>query len=145
MRNKKKILKFLIPVEANLNNFPTKVLLSKYQLNEYQELMEACQIGDMVRFEQTLQVNMDHFVQGGVYMVVDRLRHLTLRNLVKKVALVVQREADMQVNSKPNIIRLEYIYNILKEWDSMLDLDEVECLLANLIHLGKIRAYISHE
>lgn len=99
----------------------------------------------MVRFEQTLEQNMDNFVQGGIYMIVDRLRHLTLRNLVKKVALVVQREADMQVNSKPNIIRLEYIYNILKDWDPMLDLDEVECLLANLIHLGKIRGYISHE
>ena len=27
----------------------------------------------------------------------------------------------------------------------MLDLDEVECLLANLIHLGYIKGYISHE
>ena len=38
---------------------------------------------------------MDNFVYGGVYMVLERLRHLTLRNLVKKVALAVQREPDL--------------------------------------------------
>ena len=43
------------------------------------------------------------------------------------------------------MIQLELIYNILKEWDSNLDLDEVECLLANLIHIGLVRGYISHE
>jgi len=40
---------------------------------------------------------MDYFVYGGVYLVVEKLRHLTLRNLIKKVALVVQQEKDLQV------------------------------------------------
>jgi hypothetical protein len=42
-------------------------------------------------------------------------------------------------------VQIEIIFNILKEWDPMLDLDEVECILANLIHLGMIKGYISHE
>lgn len=33
--NKKKILKYLIPVEMNLFNFPSKQLLQKYQLTHY--------------------------------------------------------------------------------------------------------------
>ena len=37
------------------------------------------------------------------------------------------------------------MYNILKEWDPQLDLDELECLLANQIYLGFIKGYISHE
>lgn len=37
------------------------------------------------------------------------------------------------------------LYNILKEWDINLDLDEVECMLANLIYMGLIKGYISHE
>jgi PCI domain len=33
----------------------------------------------------------------------------------------------------------------LKKWDEDLDLDEVECMLANLIYMGLIKGYISHE
>ena len=35
-------------------NFPSKVLLQKYQLNEYIALSEACMVGDMAKFEQTI-------------------------------------------------------------------------------------------
>jgi hypothetical protein len=88
-KNRRKILKFLIPVEMNLYNFPTAALLQKYDLNEYIEISESCMSGDMVRFEKALSTNMDSFVYGGVFMIIEKLRHLTLRNLVKKVALVV--------------------------------------------------------
>ena len=43
MKNKKKILKYLIPVEMNLYVMPTRKLLQKYQLDEYIELSEAIQ------------------------------------------------------------------------------------------------------
>lgn len=94
-RNKKKILKFLVLVEINLNNFPSKALLQKYQLNEYIAISEACMAGDMVKFEEALNQHMNYFVYGGVYLVVEKLRHLTLRNLIKKVALVVQQDKDL--------------------------------------------------
>jgi hypothetical protein len=82
-------------VEMNLYFFPTRALLEKYQLNEYMAISEACMEGDMVKFEQALQDNMDNFVYGGVFMIIERLRHLTLRNLVKKVSLVVKKEATL--------------------------------------------------
>lgn len=33
----------------------------------------------------------------------------------------------------------------MREWDQMLDMDELECILANLIYMGLIKGYISHE
>lgn len=105
-KNRKKILKFLIPVEMNLYNFPSKQLLTKYQLTEYMDISEACMDGDMVKFEKSLQANMDNFVYGGVYMIVEKLRHLTLRNLVKKVALVVQKEPEFQASGNPSRVKL---------------------------------------
>ena len=33
----------------------------------------------------------------------------------------------------------------MNEWDSELDLDELECIIANQIYLGLIKGYISHE
>jgi hypothetical protein len=45
--------------------------------------------GDMVKFEEALNLHMNYFVYGGVYLIVEKLRHHTLRNLIKKVAMVV--------------------------------------------------------
>jgi hypothetical protein len=36
-------------------------------------------------------------------------------------------------------------FKTLLEWDADLDMDEVECILANLISIGYIKGYISHE
>jgi nuclear mRNA export protein PCID2/THP1 len=145
-RNKKKILKFLVLVEINLNVFPTKALLQKYQLTEYIDLVESCQAGDMSKFEDALNRYMDYFIYGGVYLVVEKLRHLTLRNLMKKVALVVQKDKTLQVSEKqPHLIKLDIVHNILRKWDPEMDQDELECLLANQISMNHIKGYISHE
>jgi hypothetical protein len=37
----------------------------------------------------------------------------------------------MNLVEKPHIIKIELLFHLLKEWDSELDLDELECLLAN--------------
>ena len=50
-QNMKKILKFLVPVEMNLYTFPTKALLLKYNLNDYIEIADACQQGNILKFE----------------------------------------------------------------------------------------------
>lgn len=49
----------------------------------------------MVKFEQNLNEFMDVFVYGGVFMTVEKLRQLTLRNLVKKVALAVHKDPEL--------------------------------------------------
>lgn len=35
------------------------------------------------------------------------------------------------LKEKPHVIRIEYLFQIMKEWDAELDLDELECILAN--------------
>jgi hypothetical protein len=133
VRNKRKILKYLVPVEINTFTFPTQALLEKYGLNEYIEITQACMNGDLISFEQQLELHMDSLVQQGVYLVVERLRHLTLRNLVKKVALAVQKDPELQNSKGTHIVRLDLIFNILREWDPEMDIDELECMLANQI------------
>jgi hypothetical protein len=126
--------------------FPTKALLQKYQLTEYIDLVEACMAGDMTKFEECLNKHMDYFIYGGVYLVVEKLRNLTLRNLIKKVAQVVQKDKSLQVSeTQPHLIKLEIIHNILRTWDPEMDQDELECLIANLIALGDVKGIIIHE
>eukprot|EP00347_Sterkiella_histriomuscorum_P001298 403372576 len=146
-KNKKKILKFLIPVEMNLNKFPSKLLLQKYQLNEFIPLAESCIQGDLKKFEETIEQYMDTYVMSGVFLAVEKLRHLTIRNLIKKVALAIAKEPELQegFEDKPHIILIENIYHIMNQWDQELDLDELECILANQIYLGYLKGYIMHD
>ena len=46
---------------------------------------------------------------------------------------------------KETHLNLHLLFEPLKEWDPELDLDELECLLANLIANSLIKGYISHE
>jgi hypothetical protein len=34
---------------------------------------------------------------------------------------------------------------MLREWDTELDLDELESIVANLLYIGYIRGYVIHE
>ena len=75
----------------------------------------------------------------------EHVRLVTLRNFVRRIAYAVQAFPESQKQGKPNIINLHYLFHPLRAWDSELDLDEIECLLANLIGNGMIKGYISHE
>jgi hypothetical protein len=46
---------------------------------------------------------------------------------------------------KPNIIPLKIPFRVLVKWDNYLDMDELESILANLIAMGYIKGYISHD
>jgi hypothetical protein len=46
---------------------------------------------------------------------------------------------------KPNIIPLKIPFRVLIKWDNYLDMDELESILANLIAMGYIKGYISHD
>lgn len=57
----------------------------------------------------------------------------------------MQTEPDLQHGANTHIIRLDVVFNILVKWDSQLDLDELESLVANQIYMGYVKGYISHE
>mmetsp|Transcript_14215 Transcript_14215/g.16952 ORF Transcript_14215/g.16952 Transcript_14215/m.16952 type:complete len:151 (-) Transcript_14215:96-548(-) len=125
--------------------FPTQQLLQRYQLNEYIEVTNACLKGDMQALEQAISTNMDQYIQSGVFTVVERLRMVTLKNFVKRVATAVKSDPELQIMKKDNFIDLSLLFIPLKKWDDELDLDELQCLLANLIANSLVRGYISHE
>lgn len=96
--------------------------------------------------ESALITNQDSFIQSGVFITVERLRLITLRNFVRRVANAVKAEQQLQTNGKHNHIDLHLIYRPLQDqWDKELELDELEFLLANLIANQFIKGYISHE
>lgn len=133
--NKKRILNYLLPVKLLRGRLPSDYLLQKYSLTEFKPIIEGIRRGDLRTFNSGLDRHQDLFIRRGTYLLLEKCKTVCYRNLFKRVYLVKQKTQ----------IRLQDMVKALKWLGTTIDLDEVECVLANLIFSGKVRGYISHE
>lgn len=133
--NKKRILNYLIPVKLLRGRLPTSKLLDKYSLSEFAPLANGIRMGNLLEFSDGLMKNQDIFIRRGTYLLLEKCKMICYRNLFKRIYEVVGKEQ----------IKLEYIARSFKWLGTPIDLDEVECILANLIYKQYIRGYLSHE
>jgi len=132
--NKKRILNYLIPVKLLRGRLPTTKLLEKYSLHEFLPLSNGMKTGNLMEFSDGLMRNQDLFIRRGTYLLLEKCKMICYRNLFKRVYKIVGKEQ----------IKLEFIAKSFKWLGMPIDLDEVECILANLIFKQYIRGYLSH-
>ena len=60
-----------------------------------------------------------------MFTVVERLRAVTLKNFVKRVANAIKVSPELQVKVNPHSIDLNLLFAPLTKWDPELDLDEL--------------------
>ena len=77
-----------------VGKFPTSDFLKQNGLTEYNEVIQACIEGEIGNLEAAIEKNMSIFIQSGVYLAVEKLRHLALRNLLKKIALPIAKNPE---------------------------------------------------
>ncbi|XP_043261708.1 PCI domain-containing protein 2 isoform X1 [Colletes gigas] len=135
-KNKRLILTYLVPVKMLLGYMPKHSLLEKYNLMEFWELMEAVKRGDLRNLEKVMEKHESFFIGAGIYLIVEKLKIIAYRNLFKKVYLVLNIH-QIPVQSLLLALQMHGIDDV--------DMDEVECIVANLIYEGKIKGYISHQ
>lgn len=134
-KNKHLILIYLVPLKMLLGYLPTRHLLEKYDLMQLWDVGEAVRCGHSKRLTEAIEKHQEFFIKSGIYLILERLRLVTYRNLFKKVYLIVQNP----------VITLEDLLIALRFSESPeIELEEANCILANLIHQGKIKGYISH-
>lgn len=136
MANKRLILINLIPVKMLLGHMPSKALLQKYDLTQFSEVVNAVTEGNLLRLNEALAANEDFFIKNGIYLVLERLKIITYRNLFKKVYLLLKTH-QIPIDAFLVAVKLMKIEDV--------DLDEVQCIVANLIYEGKIKGYISFQ
>lgn len=139
-KNKQLLLLYLIPVEMLLGRMPSLQLLRKYSLKQLVDIASALKSGDLRAYRKALQEHEDFFISRGLYMIMEKLRMVCFRNFFKKVASIVH-------NDSKNRLLLETHVLPLLHWlgETDVDIDEVECITANLIFNGFIKGYISHK
>ena len=133
--NKRRILNYLIPVKLERGQLPTVKLLEKYQLQEYVPLVTAIRRGDLRLFNETLMKYQDKFIRRGTYLLLEKCKTVCHRNLFKRVFLIMEKHQ----------LPLNNVVTAMKWLGMEIDLDEVECILSNLIFRGYVKGYISHS
>ena len=134
--NKRQILTYLIPVKMLLGHMPNRQVLEKYDLMEFDEVVQSVKQGNLLRLNKALDTNEKFFIKAGIYLILEKLKIITFRNLFKKVTLL------MKTHQVP-IDAFSIALKMMQEED--IDQDETECIIANLIYEGKIKGYISHQ
>jgi hypothetical protein len=133
--NKRRILNYLIPVKLERGRLPTLKLLEKYKLEEYVPLVTAIQRGDLRLFNDTLLKYQDKFIRRGTYLLLEKCKTVCYRNLFKRVFVITGKHQ----------LPLDKVCKAMKWLGMEIDLDEVECILSNLIFRGYVKGYISHS
>jgi len=110
--------------------------LSKYDLLQFKEVVLAVKEGNLLRLTGALEENEKFFIKNGIFLILEKLKIITYRNLFKKVSLLM----------KTHQIPVEAFFAALRMMKvEDIDQDETECIIANLIYEGKIKGYISHQ
>ncbi|XP_073988112.1 PCI domain-containing protein 2 [Rhodnius prolixus] len=134
-KNKHLILIYLVPLKILLGYLPKRSLLEKYDLLQLWEIGEAVRGGNARKLTEAIETHQEFFIKSGIYLILERLRLVTYRNLFKKVYMIM----------KNPVLTLEDLLIALRMMESSeIELEEANCILANLIHQGKIKGYISH-
>jgi hypothetical protein len=71
----------------------------------------------------------------GTYLILEKCKTVCYRNLFKRVHKILEKHQ----------ISLKYVARAFKWLGMPIDLDEIECILANLIYRGSVRGYLSHS
>ncbi|XP_030057380.1 LOW QUALITY PROTEIN: PCI domain-containing protein 2 [Microcaecilia unicolor] len=135
-KNKRMILIYLLPVKMLLGHMPTIQLLKKYDLMQFAEVTKSVSEGNLLLLNAALAKHETFFIRCGIFLILEKLKIITYRNLFKKVYLLLRTH---QLSLDAFLIALKFMQV------EDVDIDEVQCILANLIYMGHIKGYISHQ
>ncbi|XP_043092000.1 PCI domain-containing protein 2 [Puntigrus tetrazona] len=135
-RNKRLILIYLLPVKMLLGHMPTHQLLKKYDLMQFTDVTKAVSEGNLLLLNEALVKHETFFIRCGIFLILEKLKIITYRNLFKKVYHLLKTH-QLPLDAFLVALRMMKVEDV--------DIDEVQCILANLIFMGHIKGYISHQ
>lgn len=149
------ILTYLVPCHlVTTHTLPSKKLLAPFPRVEklFRPLCDCIKKGDLGGFDAAMTAGEEEFVKRRIYLPLERGRDIALRNLFRKV--FIAGGFDEPKEGQPPIRRTRVpvaefaaALRIGTHADdrSRVDIDEVECLLSNLIYKVRIEMPVNHR
>jgi nuclear mRNA export protein PCID2/THP1 len=98
---------------------------------EYNQIIESIKNADFEAYNQVSKKYQKLWLKRGIYLLMDRVRIILWRTLVKRIFQVVGTK-----------IELEAIEKVVNARGGSENLNECICIVANLIYEGYIKGYI---
>jgi len=121
--------------------FPLPPLLKKYNVEGFSEVVSAIRAGHIRNFNAALDHHQDKFLSKGIFLILEKLRYIVYRNLFRKVYLYNSKKDP----KNSHLLNLSHLQAALRINGVEMCLDELECILANLIYQGSMKGYIAHK
>ena len=64
---------------------PSEAVLEKYDLTQFIEVVQAVKQGNILQLNKAIQLHEVFFIKCGTYLLLEKLKMVTFRNLFKKV------------------------------------------------------------
>jgi len=127
---KKLVMRYLIPCRIFLGKLyqPNEV---DPDFPEYSQIIESIKSANFETYDQVSKKFQKLWLKRGIYLLMDRVRIILWRTLVKQIFLVVGTK-----------IELESIEKVVKARGGSESFNECICIVANLIFEGYIKGYI---
>ncbi|KAI9338255.1 hypothetical protein BDR26DRAFT_821474 [Obelidium mucronatum] len=138
IQNRVLLLTHLIPINLLTGISPSPALFEAHpQLDHlFRDLVGAIGAGLLGTFDDLLAQKQKALIKAGVYLTMERCRLICFRNLAKRVFLIREKNTRLV---------LQDILTAVTVAGCVADMDEIECMVANLIDKGLLKGYISHE
>ncbi|KAI1430833.1 PCI domain-containing protein [Xylaria sp. CBS 124048] len=150
-RNLELILTYLIPCRLlTTHTLPSAELLEPFPRLQklFLPLARAVKQANLRAFDIALRNGEDEFIKRRIYLTLERGRDIVLRNLLRKVFLAggfEEAKDGAQPVRRTRIPITEFTAAVQISSGETTDLDEVECLMANMIYKNLMKGYIAHE
>ncbi|KAJ5545756.1 PCI/PINT associated module [Penicillium frequentans] len=155
IKNRELILMYLIPCHlVTTHTLPSKQLLASFPQLElfFRPLSNCIRKGDLVGFDAAMAAGEEEFVKRRIYLPLERGRDIALRNLFRKVFIAGGFEEPKEGQPPVRRSRIPVVefaaalrIGTHATGRTRIDIDEVECLLSNLIYKGLMKGYIARE
>lgn len=140
VRNKGRVLQYLIPVKLLLGQLPSPELLSRYKLPHYGPVAQAVRSGDVRLLDGALAAHAPLFIRAGTFLLLEKLRNGVYRTLLKRIHNVQKQRDPARAHQLPIALFQAAMAFCGAAEEQAMDLDECECVLANLIYRKYVKA-----
>ncbi|KAJ7055103.1 hypothetical protein C8F01DRAFT_1221247 [Mycena amicta] len=136
--NQARILAYLIPLRILRGHLPSKELLRRFPAlaDLYGPFITAIRAGNLAGFDEALTAREAKLIDLNLLLTIEKARELCMRVLFRRVWLILEKKTR---------INLTLFHAGLRASGLDVEVEEAECLVANMIYKGFIRGYISHE
>ncbi|XP_004207156.2 PCI domain-containing protein 2 isoform X1 [Hydra vulgaris] len=135
-KNKRIILIYLLPVKMQRGKMPSLKLLKRYNLHPFIDVRNSVVCGNLLALTKALDEHQAFFIKAGIYLILEKLKIITYRNLFKRISLILNTH---QLSIEAFRVGLHNM------GQTDVDTDEVHCIIANLVYEGYIKGYISFQ